>query len=149
MRSKSGKKRGPAKERALVVVLTGELGAGKTTFVQGFLREAGIRRRAPSPTFVIMRHYHLPRRKRGKRTTHPFVSIHHMDAYRLNENGGKAQLDVLGFDGLVRNPANLILIEWGERILKALPRGMIRIKFGYGKKEGERKITIRRPASYV
>jgi len=142
------RKAATAKKHALVVMLTGDLGAGKTTFIQGFLRGAGIQRRAPSPTFVIMRHYKLPRRPAKP---WPFVSIHHMDAYRLKagEEKGQPQLAALGFDDLVKDPANLILIEWGERIAKALPREAIKITFGYGKKEGERKITITRPASYL
>ncbi len=126
---------------ATVVILTGELGAGKTTFIQGFLRAAGVLRRAPSPTFVIMRHYKVAAGKRGPRG---FAHVHHMDAYRLKD---ASQLGVLGFEELVKDPANIVLIEWGERVEDAVPHGATHITFGYGKKEGERTIAIAMPAA--
>jgi tRNA threonylcarbamoyladenosine biosynthesis protein TsaE len=130
---------------ALIVVLTGDLGAGKTTFIQGFLRGAGIRRRAPSPTFIIMRRYATPRARRAHRAAPLYAHIYHMDAYRLKD---ESQLEALEFRALADDPRNIILIEWGERIAKALPRDAVRIAFAYGKKEGSRKISIRRPGSY-
>ncbi len=135
-----------SKESALLVVLTGELGAGKTTFTQGFLRGAGITRRAPSPTFIIMRHYKMPRASRSHRAAPRYGEVYHMDAYRLKD---ESQLGALEFETLLRNPRAIMLIEWGERIAHALPRDAVRIAFAYGKKEGTRIITIRRPAAYI
>ncbi len=127
-----------AKRRgALVVVLSGELGAGKTTFVQGFFRAAGIRRRAQSPTFVLMRRYRIPPRRQRKSG---IAEVLHLDAYRLKD---AAQLAPLGFDALLADPKNLLLIEWGERIKDALPKGMRRLEFRHGKKEDERTIVIK------
>jgi tRNA threonylcarbamoyladenosine biosynthesis protein TsaE len=124
---------------AAVVILSGELGAGKTTFVQGLLRGAGIRGRAPSPTFVIMRHYRIPR------STAPFSNIIHMDAYRLKLTTTKkaAHLAALEFDEIVGNPKNILLIEWGERIKSAIPKDARHVRFRYDKEEGQRTITIK------
>jgi len=127
---------------AAVVVLSGELGAGKTTFVQGFLRGMGIRRRAPSPTFVIVRRYRAPRAGSGAVRKEGVPQIFHMDAYRLKD---ASHLAALGFGEMLRDPRNIVLIEWGERIKDAIPRGAARIEFGYDKKEGARKIKITTP----
>jgi tRNA threonylcarbamoyladenosine biosynthesis protein TsaE len=137
-----GKKRASfgARKNAAVVILSGELGAGKTTFVQGFLKGAGIRGRAPSPTFVIMRHYRL-----SGIAAEVFSQIIHMDAYRLQPTVAKnaAHLAALGFEEMVEDPRNIVLIEWGERIMAAVPKDALRIQFRYDKKEGMRVITIK------
>jgi tRNA threonylcarbamoyladenosine biosynthesis protein TsaE len=125
------------KLRATVVVLSGELGAGKTTFVQGFFKGAGIKRRAQSPTFVLMRRYKLPSQKK-------FANILHIDAYRLRS---AKQLAPLAFDALLADPKNLLLIEWGEQIKNALPKNARWLRFRHGRKENERTITIKGAAS--
>jgi tRNA threonylcarbamoyladenosine biosynthesis protein TsaE len=122
----------PRKICATVIVLSGELGAGKTTFVQGFFKGAGIKRRALSPTFVLMRNYKLAPHK-------TFSHILHIDAYRLKN---AEQLAPLGFDKTLADPKNLLLIEWGEQIKSALPKSTRWLRFHHGKQESERKITI-------
>ena len=119
------------KSGAAVIALQGDLGAGKTTFVQGFLRGMGVRRRAPSPTFIIMRRY------RAKKSG---MDLFHMDAYRLK---GAEQLGVLEWDKIIADPRNVVLVEWAERIKDAIPRGARWIKFAYDKKEGVRKISFK------
>lgn len=118
---------------ALVVALQGDLGAGKTTFVQGFLKGLGIKKRATSPTFVIMRRYKIPHPPSAIR--HLF--LHHMDAYRLRK---PEDVTPLGFEKILNNPQNILLVEWPENIRGALPRSAVEIKFQHGKKENERKI---------
>ncbi len=131
------KKSGAGKETATtVVVLSGELGAGKTTFVQGFFRGAGIKKRALSPTFVIMRRYRLAPRKK-------YSHIFHIDAYRIKN---AEQLSSLAFDETLADPKNLILIEWGERIKSVLPKSARWLEFRHGRKENERTITIKEPS---
>ncbi|MDR3582103.1 MAG: tRNA (adenosine(37)-N6)-threonylcarbamoyltransferase complex ATPase subunit type 1 TsaE [Candidatus Pacebacteria bacterium] len=134
-----------ARKHAEVVILSGELGAGKTTFVQGFLKGAGIRGRAASPTFVIMRHYRIARS--ASKDIAPFANIIHMDAYRLplvaTTTKNAAHLIALKFDEIVGDPGNIVLIEWGERIAGAVPKGALRVQFRYDKKEGSRIITIK------
>jgi tRNA threonylcarbamoyladenosine biosynthesis protein TsaE len=132
-----GKRPGAGKgSGATVVVLSGELGAGKTTFVQGFFAGAGIKKRALSPTFVIMRRYRLAPRKR-------FSHIFHIDAYRLKN---AEQLSSLAFDEMLADPQNLILVEWGERIKSALPKSARWLQFRHGRKENERTITMKEPS---
>ncbi|MDE2018764.1 MAG: tRNA (adenosine(37)-N6)-threonylcarbamoyltransferase complex ATPase subunit type 1 TsaE [Patescibacteria group bacterium] len=129
---------------ATVIALQGDLGAGKTTFTQGFLRGFGIKRRAVSPTFIIMRRYEISRRRRmenGERRTGPhFKNLYHFDAYRLKK---AENLEALEFKLILSNPENLILIEWPERIRKILPKGTIWLKFTHGKKENERRIAMK------
>jgi tRNA threonylcarbamoyladenosine biosynthesis protein TsaE len=116
---------------ATVIALQGDLGTGKTTFTQGFLEALGIKRRVPSPTFVIMKRYKLK---------HPyFTNAHHMDAYRLRKPEDVSQL---GFEKILADPKNIVLVEWPENIKGALPRGTRKVIFKYGEKENERVVTI-------
>ncbi len=120
---------------ALVVALQGDLGAGKTTFVQGFLKGLRIKKRATSPTFVIMRRYKIPH---VQRVAH-HAYLHHMDAYRLRKPD---DVTLLGFEKILADPRSILLVEWPENIKGALPKGAVKIKFKYGKKENERIIQL-------
>ena len=99
------------------IALIGNLGAGKTTFVQGFAKGLGIKDKILSPTFVLVREYPLPNNKFGK--------FYHIDLYRLDK---QSEIDALGFDGLFANSNNIILIEWAEK-LKNLPSKAVSINF--------------------
>jgi tRNA threonylcarbamoyladenosine biosynthesis protein TsaE len=120
---------------ALVFALRGDLGAGKTTFVQGFLKGLGLKKRAPSPTFVIMRRHVLKHKK--------FSNIFHVDAYRLKN---AEQLDALDFKAVLADPRNIVLVEWADRVRSALPARAIWLRFEHGKKENERAILFGKPA---
>lgn len=124
---------------AAVLALQGDLGAGKTTFTQGFLRGLGIKKRAQSPTFIIMRRHRVPERNAGAAT--PFKNVFHVDAYRLKKAG---QMRALDFQEILSDPRNVILIEWPERIKKILPKSATWIVFRHGKKENERTIIIKK-----
>jgi tRNA threonylcarbamoyladenosine biosynthesis protein TsaE len=113
----------------LVIALEGELGAGKTTFVQGFMRGLGIKRKPNSPTFVIMRRYPV-------RSIH-FKNVYHIDAYRITTADA---IGALGLRELMADPKNIILIEWADKLKKALPTKSIRLRFRHGKKEHERVV---------
>jgi len=89
---------------AYVVGLRGELGAGKTTFVQAVAKALGVSRIVTSPTFVIARTYSISRP--------PFARLVHIDAYRL----GPSEPDTIGWHAVAENPKNLVLIEWPERL---------------------------------
>lgn len=106
--------------RATVLALSGELGAGKTTFVQGIARALGVEESVTSPTFVIMKIYDL--------IDQPFKRLVHMDAYRLK---GKEHLRVLGWGALCADPGNLICIEWPEKIEGAIPADAIPVTLRY------------------
>jgi tRNA threonylcarbamoyladenosine biosynthesis protein TsaE len=110
----------PRTEGATVVGLSGELGAGKTTFVQCLARVLGVEERVTSPTFVIEKIYQLREM--------PFSRLIHVDAYRL-ESG--RELNALGFLAVAADPCNLIVIEWPERVRDALPAHTVALNFQY------------------
>lgn len=110
----------PDNERATIIGLQGDLGSGKTTFVQAMAEALGITGVVTSPTFVIEKIY---------KTTHSkFQHLIHIDAYRL-ESG--AELEVLGWRDIVSDPHNLIAVEWPERIGDILPSHTPTINFTF------------------
>jgi tRNA threonylcarbamoyladenosine biosynthesis protein TsaE len=125
------------KKEAVVVALQGTLGAGKTTFTQGFFTGLGLKRRAQSPTFIIMRRHRIPAGNKGGRKNRNFKDIFHIDAYRLKNT---KHMQALDFQKILSNPQNVILVEWPERIKKLLPKNTAWISFKHGKKENERTI---------
>jgi tRNA threonylcarbamoyladenosine biosynthesis protein TsaE len=118
------------KEPAIVLGLCGDLGAGKTTFLQGFAKGLGIKEIVNSPTFVIL--------KRFKIKDVRFKNFYHIDCYRL-EN--PEDILHLGFAEIISNPENIMAIEWPEKISKLLPKNIISIKFEH-LEENKRKLTI-------
>lgn len=124
--------------------LQGDLGAGKTTFTQGFLKGLGSKKRATSPTFVLMRRHALGGARGAARgAREKFKNIFHIDAYRLKKPEHLAALEL---DVILNEPGNIVLIEWPEQAKKFLPKDAVWIKFKYGKKENERTITVMRLA---
>jgi tRNA threonylcarbamoyladenosine biosynthesis protein TsaE len=121
------------RESAAIVALTGGLGSGKTTFVRGLARALGVRRRIVSPTFLIVRSYRIPRRLK------PFELLFHIDCYRIHR---PAELAHTGFESFIANPTNIVIIEWAERIIRALPSDIVWVTFDYGAGENERIIKI-------
>ena len=119
-------------DHARVLALTGNLGAGKTTFVQGFAAALGIKEKIQSPTFVLMKIYLLNAQKN-------FKHLVHIDAYRIEM---PQELEHLGFHELAKDKDAIILIEWADLIKKLLPNDAIWITFGHGKKANERIIRI-------
>jgi tRNA threonylcarbamoyladenosine biosynthesis protein TsaE len=105
-------------EHATLVTLTGELGEGKTAFVKAVAKAFGIEETVTSPTFVLEKIYQL-----GGETP-KFKRLVHIDAYRLD--GGR-DLSTLGFDELMQDAGNLVLLEWPEKVADALPAPAVRI----------------------
>ena len=102
---------------AYVVGLKGELGAGKTTFVQEVARCLGVSASVTSPTFVIAQTYP---------TTHPvFSRLVHIDAYRLEGE----EKDTIGFAEFRKDPHTLILIEWPVHLPTGFPAGAPLLEF--------------------
>jgi len=117
------------RKKSIVIGLEGELGSGKTVFIQGLVRGLGIKNRITSPTFVIMRKYRLqnskwPNHLRPTKIQNSF--FYHIDCYRLHR--AKELLD-LGFKELLLQPENIIAIEWAERVRRILPKNSLWIKF--------------------
>ncbi|KKT29710.1 tRNA (adenosine(37)-N6)-threonylcarbamoyltransferase complex ATPase subunit type 1 TsaE [Candidatus Giovannonibacteria bacterium RIFCSPLOWO2_12_FULL_44_25] len=120
------------KRGAIIISLEGELGSGKTTFTQGFAKGLGIKENPRSPTFVIMRIYSVRRKAYGVRQ---FI---HIDAYRLKSKGFK----VLNWRDFIRDPKNIILVEWGDKIKNILPKNAMRIIFKHIRHHEHRLIKI-------
>lgn len=129
-------------DKAVVVCLYGELGTGKTTFTKYLAKALGVEEVIQSPTFVIEKIYPVKLREadsdkvaisQGK-----FSHLIHIDAYRL-ESGEEIQK--LGWDEIISNPKNLIIVEWPENIKEVLPKERINIYFEHISEE-ERKISI-------
>ena len=120
--SDSGELRGqtPQSGVATVVGLRGDLGAGKTTLAQGIAHALGVTEHVTSPTFILERIYKLPVSKPNTQHLIPstFTHLVHIDAYRLDSAD---ELKHLGWQELLADPANLILVEWPERIASAMP----------------------------
>ncbi len=106
-------------EKALVIALEGELGAGKTTFLQGFSQGLGIREKVLSPTFVVFRKYAL---------SSPWQAFYHFDCYRIQE---AKELLTLGWEEIIANPKNIVAVEWAERVSQVLPEETITLKFTF------------------
>lgn len=148
---------------AIVISLEGELGAGKTTFTQGFARGLGTKENPRSPTFVLMRAYSLPPPNstfvRGRKKEIPFPltkgegrvarvrgywrfsNFIHIDAYRINSR----DLKTLGWGDFVKNKENIILIEWGNRVKNILPKNAARVIFKHAGHSSERLIKLKNP----
>ena len=111
-----------------VVVLSGELGAGKTKFTEGFLKYFGLDKEISSPTFNIVNEY-----KKDD------INIYHFDVYRLEDS---SEFYAIGGDEYFEN--GICLIEWGELIEDALPNEYIKIDFSRDdSNENERILNIR------
>ena len=100
----------------LVIALDGELGAGKTTLVGGFLQALGVRGAVRSPTYTLIEPYEL-----GDRT------VYHMDLYRL---ANPSELDMVAPRDLLHDGA-VLLVEWSERGGAVLPKPDLRVRIGY------------------
>lgn len=139
MTKKLGKERAqeilkaPQTERAFIVALQGDLGSGKTTFLQGFAKGLGIKEKILSPTFVIMKKFQF-----NNLTIKQFNNFYHIDCYRI-EN--PKEILELGFEEIIANPKNIVAIEWADRIKKILPKETLWLKFEF-KGKNKRKIVV-------
>jgi len=117
-------------KKAKILALKGDLGSGKTTFIQGFAKGLGIEEKILSPTFVIF--------KKFKIKNPDFYLFYHIDCYRLKNS---EDLLTLGFKDFLNNPKNIIAIEWAEKIKDIIPNKKININFKMkGKDKREIKI---------
>ena len=105
---------------AMVVGLYGDLGSGKTCFMQGVGVALGVKDVMVSPTFVIEKIYKL-----GEKN---FSHLVHIDAYRLEK---EAEMLNLGWRELIADPKNLVCIEWPEKIAGIMPPEHIKINFTF------------------
>ncbi len=111
-----------------VVALTGELGTGKTCFVQGLVRGLGVSALATSPTFVLINEY------RGR------LPVHHVDAFRT---ASLTELMDLGLPDLF-DEGGVTVVEWADKVGPLLPSRTIHVEIA-GVGDEPRQITIRAP----
>ena len=128
-------KKGDGKSRAIVIALSGDLGSGKTTFVQGFAKELGIKEIPKSPTFIIMQIFET----RIKNYELGIRNLIHIDAYRLEH---PKKLLHLGLKKILNDPHNIVIIEWAEKVKALLPKDAIWISFRHAGKD-KRHIAIK------
>lgn len=117
----------PIQGGAIVLCLEGNLGGGKTTFLQGFAKGLNIKQKILSPTFVIQKRFKIKNR-----------NFFHIDCYRLKNEKDILELNFLE---IIKNPNNILAIEWPQKIRKVLPKNTILINFEFID-NNTRKITI-------
>jgi tRNA threonylcarbamoyladenosine biosynthesis protein TsaE len=110
-----------------LVLLSGEMGAGKTALTQGLGRGLGVTDRITSPTFTIAHEY------AGR------LTVHHLDVYRL-EHLNEA-LDV-GLSEIL-DDGSLVVIEWGDAIVPVLPRDFLEVRLAFGARDDDRELRFR------
>ncbi len=112
-----------------VIALTGELGAGKTTFAAGFAKGLGIKEKIISPTFVFIRQHKIPQTDK---------ILYHIDLYRLESSSHSKSL---GIEEIINDPNNIVIIEWAEKLENTLQKNTLKIEIE--KTEGDlRLITL-------
>ncbi len=130
-----------------IIFLKGDLGSGKTTFVKGVANCFLIKENIKSPTFVIMRKYQSKIKNQNKSQSDglqqnhrktKIKNLYHFDCYRIKSS---KEILELGWEKIINNPENIVLIEWGEKIKDILPKNTLHIKFKFVD-ENTRKITI-------
>jgi len=124
-----------------IIALTGELGSGKTTFIQGLAKGLGIKERILSPTFIMMRQYPLTinhKKSLMLRNKSSVMNFYHVDLYRIED---EKDIKGLGLKEIWSDPQNIVAIEWAEKIKKILPKKRIDIYFEYLGEE-KRKIKV-------
>lgn len=109
-----------SKRNATVIGLRGNLGSGKTTFVQSLAKHLGIKEQITSPTFIIEKVYPT--------TYANFDNVVHIDTYRLD---GVDDLKTLGFETVISDTHNLVLIEWPEKVESILPEDKLMVDFRF------------------
>lgn len=115
----------------LVIALHGDLGAGKTTFVQGLAAGLGVRSRVSSPTFILVNEH------RGAGGTR----LVHVDAYRLGA-AAHAEAEDIGLAELLEDENAVVAVEWADRVAELLPPDHLLVELNYGAGEDERVIRI-------
>lgn len=116
---------------ATVVTFTGDLGAGKTTFVQAIARALFVAESVTSPTFTIMRRYELHNQS--------FKNLVHVDAYRVDD---PQEMTVLHFAATLAEAGTLVCIEWPEKIPSVVPEVAATVAIDFLPESEDRIVTI-------
>jgi tRNA threonylcarbamoyladenosine biosynthesis protein TsaE len=111
-----------------IIVLAGDLGAGKTAFVQGFGRGLGVVQRITSPTFTLVHVYEDGR-----------LPVHHLDVYRLDQLSEALDLGLAE----MLDEGGVMLIEWGDAITPVLPHDYLEVRITFGAGDDDRQLALR------
>lgn len=109
-----------------LLLLVGDLGAGKTAFTQGFAGGLGIDEPITSPTFTLARSY------QGR------LKLHHLDVYRLEH---VSEAEDLGLGELIED--GVTVIEWGDTIAPVLPADYLELRFAFDEGDDDRSLAVR------
>ncbi len=109
-----------------LLLLVGDLGAGKTAFSKSFGAALGVEEPMTSPTFTLAREY------RGR------LPLHHLDVYRLEQMSEALDLDLPD----LLDSGGVVLIEWGDMIVPMLPADYLEIRFTFGEGDDDRLIEF-------
>ena len=107
-----------------VIVLSGELGCGKTKFTEGILKYFGLENEISSPTFTIVNEYHRDEN-----------NIYHFDVYRLSD---VEEFYAVGGEEYFTN--GICILEWGEIVEEALPKDYLKLEFFKDKENDNKRI---------
>lgn len=110
-----------------VLVLSGEMGTGKTAFTQGFARGLGIVEAVTSPTFTIVREYGGGR-----------LALHHLDVYRLDHLHEVAELGL----GEMLDEDAVMVVEWGDAVLPVLGDTYLQVRLAFGAGDDTRRLEL-------
>lgn len=111
-------------DKTSVIILNGELGAGKTKFTEGFLSYFGLEKEISSPTFTIVNEYQNEK-----------ATIYHFDVYRLSDID-----EFYAIGGEEYFSKGICMIEWGEMIVEALPEHYIKVDIKKDEEDTEKRI---------
>ena len=109
-----------------VLLLTGDLGAGKTAFAKAYGAALGVEEPMTSPTFTLAREYE------GR------LPVHHLDVYRLEHMAEVRDLDLPD----LLDAGGVVLIEWGDAIVPMLPADYVEVRFTFGQADDDRSIAL-------
>lgn len=122
-----GKELGEAASAPLVISLTGELGAGKTTLAKAICDGYGVAEPVTSPTYALVHKYEAEK-----------SPVYHVDLYRLDN---ESQLTNIGWDDLLLERA-LVIVEWPERAGERMPSDHLHIDLGYIQGDDSRRVLL-------
>lgn|SRR3989338_5118697 len=114
-----------------VLGLIGDLGAGKTTFVQFLAQALGVKEKVNSPTFALMKVYQTTNAK--------IKTLVHADAYRLNQAD---ELKNIGLAEYFNQPDCIVVIEWADKVKDLLPSSALLINFKEGAEDNQKIIEM-------
>lgn len=119
---------GRASHGPLVVALSGDLGAGKTTLAQAICRGYGVAEPVTSPTYALVHEYASPR-----------SPVYHLDLYRLERED---ELTNIGWDDIVSDPRALVIVEWPDRAGSRLPAAHVPIDLEHLPGDDNRRLLL-------